>query len=184
MRGRARQKRSHKASAREAPSARWVWSRSCLAGSRGRRGQMTVELAVVLPVTLAVALVGYNLARFAALCATFDRVAPDAVIAHGVAPAGQQTSDTATGEVRAAIDQALASDACEVEVSASGPSVAPGGGGISFPVSPLLTTYTCTLRYHPWPRVLTLAGVAVSTPLELTHQRTLTVDRYRPGVVV
>ena len=146
---------------------------------------MTVELAVVLPVVLAVALVGYNVARYVSLCATFDRVAMDAVVAHGVAPAGEQTSDTAVGEVTQAIEGALgAGDSCRVEVSASTSQAPTSGGGISFPVSPLLTTYTSTMRYRPWPRVLTLAGVRVGTPLELSHTRSLTVDRYRPGVVV
>ena len=73
---------------------------------------------------------------------------------------------------------------CEVSVGASGASAHSSGRGLRFPVSPLLTTYTCTLRYRPWPHSFVIAGVAFSPPVALTHERTLTVDRFKPGVVV
>lgn len=59
-----------------------------------------------------------------------------------------------------------------------------GGSGIEFPVSPLLTRYTCTLVYHPWPSAFTIAGVSYRSPVGLRHTRELVVDRYRGGVVV
>ena len=58
------------------------------------------------------------------------------------------------------------------------------GRGLTFPVSPLLTTYTCTLRYRPWPGSFVIAGVAFRPPVALRHTKTLVVDRFRPGVVV
>ena len=75
-------------------------------------------------------------------------------------------------------------ESCEVLVRVSGAETAARGDGITFPLSPLLATYTCTLRYRPWPGSFVIAGVPFRPPVALTHERTLVVDRYRPGVVV
>ncbi|MDO4404759.1 MAG: hypothetical protein Q4C09_06955 [Atopobiaceae bacterium] len=152
--------------------------------ARGQQGQMAVELAVMVPVVIVVALVVYNICRFVEACATFDRVAPDAVISQGVAPAGEQSALAAAGEVQSCIEAALSMSSCEVTVDVSGPEPRSLGRGLTFPVSPLLTTYTCTLRYHPWPSAFVIAGVHFAPSLALTHERKLVVDRFRPGVVV
>lgn len=148
-----------------------------------RRGQMTVELAVMVPVAIVVSLVVLNLVGYVEACAAFDQVALEAIVAHGVAPAGEQSEATAVAEVRAAIVELLGrEDRCEVEVRAEGgPS---GGEGATFVASPLMTRYVCTLRYQTWPRLVRLPGVTFEAPLELTHERELVVDRYRPGVVM
>ena len=145
---------------------------------------MAVELAVIMPVVIVVALIVYNLCRFVEACAAFDRIAPDAVIAHGVSPAGEQSALSSAGQVEAQIRAALAMRNCEVSVGVRGAEPVSVGPGISFPVSPLLTTYTCTLRYRPWPGSFVIAGVRFGPPFALVHVRSLVVDRYRPGVVV
>lgn len=146
-------------------------------------GQMAVELAVLMPVVVVVALVVYNLARFVEACATFDRVAPDAVLTQGVSPAGEQTQLVAREAVRDAIAGALdAPESCEVEVEAE--SVRASGERSPITVSPLLTRFRCTLVFRPWPSSFVMAGVAFDAPLALRHERTLVVDRYRPGVVM
>lgn len=145
---------------------------------------MTVELAVLVPVTIVVALTVYNLARFVEACAAFDRIAADAVISQGVSPAGDAGAP-AVGEVEDAIEDALAMRACTVEVRAQKVgSSAPRGKGLEFPVSPLLTRFTCILRYRPWPSSFVIAGSVYRAPVALTHERTIVVDRYRGGVVV
>lgn len=153
------------------------------AGGRATRGQMTVELAVMIPVIVVVGLVVANLVRFCGQCAVFDRVALDAVLAQGVAPSGDQTSSSACGEVRDAIAGALDGASCEVEVTAEQGAPKGPSAGLSFPVSPLLTTYRCTLRFRPWPGTFQIAGVAYSAPALLSHERTIVVDRFRAGVV-
>lgn len=151
---------------------------------RSQRGQMAVEMAVMVPVGIVVALVVYNLCRFSEACALFDRVALDAVVSQGVSPPGEQSALSASGAVRTCIEEALAAHSCEVSVAVTGAQAEAPGQGISFPVSPLLTTYTCTLRYRPWPHTFVLAGVPFRPPVVLTHERRLVVDRFRPGVVV
>lgn len=151
-------------------------------------GQMTVELAVVLPVTIAVVLVAANLLRFSAACASFDRVALDAVVSQGVAPAGDQNRAAAVDEVRSCIQGTLQDGDLAIEVSAEQLSDSSGGvggaHGVGFPVSPLLTRFTCTMRYKPWPQIDSFAGVHVGVPFTIDHTRTLVVDRFRAGVVV
>ena len=151
---------------------------------RGERGQMTVELDVLMPVLIVVALIVLNIVRFCGACAVFDRVAPDAVLSHGVAPSGNQSLASSEARVAEAIGHAVDSEMCEVEVVAEGGVPEKKGAGVTFPVSPLLTTYRCTLRYRPWPGSFVIAGMAYEPPAVLRHVRTIVVDRYRPGVIV
>ncbi len=153
--------------------------------ARSERGQMTVELAVMVPVCIVVALIVFNLVRFAVVCAEFDRVAQDAVISQGVAPSGEQSAANACSEVKACVVAALNAEYVDVSVTTEG--VLDGEGtsrGIAFPVSPLLTRFVCTLRYQTWPRAMTLAGVCYAPPFVLEHSKSIVVDRYRAGVVV
>lgn len=161
--------------------ARVARSATTLLGGRG--GQMTVELAVLTPVVIVVALTIVNLMGFVEACAAFDQAAPDAVVAHGVAPAGEQDETRAAAEVRSAIEELLGREGrCEVEVRAEAVSV--GSTSTGLVMSPLLTRYVCTLTYHPWPRLLRMPGVTYEAPLALRHECELVVDRFRPGVVV
>ena len=154
-----------------------------LASLASREGQMTVELAVVTPVVIVVALVVLNLMGFVEACAAFDQVALDAVVAHGVAPSGEQSEGRAASEVRSAIEELLGrEDRCEVEVRAEAVGMGTTSSGLV--MSPLLTRYVCTLTYRPWPRLLRMPGVTYEAPLALRHECELVVDRFRPGVVM
>lgn len=152
-------------------------------------GQMTVELAVMVPVVIVVAIAAANLVRYVELCAQFDRLAPDMVIAHGVAPAGEMNSVASVGAVQAALENAMGSVAglgsIEINVSVGDVSTQPSSeGGITFPISPLLSEFVCTLNYRPWPSSFVIAGIVYESPVALSHSRAVVVDRFRPGVVV
>lgn len=150
--------------------------------ARSREAQMTVELAVLTPVVIVVALVVLNLMGFVEACAAFDQAARDAVIAQGVSPSGEQTELGAVEGVRSSLEELLGrSDRCGVEVRVEGVSTEAGG---ILAISPLLTRYVCTLTYRPWPRSVRLPGITHEAPLELRHECSLVVDRYRPGVVI
>ncbi|MEE8723893.1 MAG: hypothetical protein SOI23_03895 [Atopobiaceae bacterium] len=151
---------------------------------RACSGQMAVELAVLLPVVIVVALIDYNLMRFVGACAAFDHVAFEQIVAQGVSPRGD-AREPAVDEIRVQIEQALQMKSCEVEVTAERMVASPGRSeGLTFPISPLLTRFTCTLSYHPWPSSFVVAGVSFRAPFALVHSRALVVDRYRGGVVV
>lgn len=149
---------------------------------RACAGQMTVELAVVLPVVIVMVAAVVTIMRYVACCATFDHVALDAVVAYGTSPAGSTLADNACSEVRQTIVDALASDACDVQVSAT-KSIEDGQPG-HLTINPLLVTYTCKLTYRPLISSVSVAGATFTSPVALTHERTLVIDRYRPGVVI
>ena len=143
------------------------------------RAQATVEMAVVAPVLLALALIVYNVMVFAGAVARFDRVVPDIVLAHAVAPEGEgdKSSVDASVRVQSEIQAAMQGYNLQVEVSASS-----DGGLLS--LSGTFRTYACVMYYEPWPRLLSIAGVSLGTPAKLSHERAVTVDPWRPGVVM
>lgn len=143
---------------------------------------MAVELAVLIPVAIVVGLAVHNLARFACLCAEFDRVAANAVLCQGVSPSGAPSAVASVSQVQSAIEATLGADGRTFDVRAERLGLAGMRGSLS--LSPLLTRFTCTMRVRPWPSSLVIAGVSLDAPVALVHRRTLVVDRYRPGVVM
>lgn len=149
--------------------------------ARETSGQMAVELTVVVPVAIVVALIGVNLMRFVSLCALFDRASLDAVVSQGIAPAGEQAEVTSVEAVESSIERTMGDRSVSVTVS-----VEPLGGtsGETLVIAPNLTRYVCAFEMRPWPSSVVLAGVSMQAPALLRHERALVVDRYRPGVVV
>jgi len=151
--------------------------------ARERRGQLAVELAVLLPIMVVVAIVAFNLMRYLEVCAAFDRLSYDAIVSQGVSPAGTATDASATAQVQEAIEGGLDGwDEVEVEVTAE--RVSGGTSEETFTLSPFLTRFTCTLTFRPWPSTFVIAGVRCEVPAALVHTRQLVVDRYRPGIVM
>lgn len=76
---------------------------------REERAQATVEMAVVTPVLLVLALIVYNVMIFASAVARFDRVVPDIVLAHAVASEGEgdESSADASATVQTQILNAM-----------------------------------------------------------------------------
>ena len=150
---------------------------------REERAQAVVEMAVVTPVLIVMALIVYNVMLYVAASARFDRVAPDIVIAQAVSPAGADVGapDAAAERVASALEEAMGSYPVDIEVTAEGGADAPG---TSFSLVGALSTYRCVMRLHPWPSGLSIAGVDLGAPVTLDHERAVTVDPWRSGVVV
>lgn len=148
------------------------------------RAQATVEMAVVTPVLLVLALIAYNVMIFAGAVARFDRVVPDIVLAHAAAPGGEgdESSIDASATVQAQIQNAMEGYDLQVEVSSEQGTASSDGGLLS--LSGTFRTYTCTMHYEPWPSSLSIAGVSLGAPAVLTYERAVTVDPWRPGVVM
>lgn len=154
---------------------RWV--------AREEAAQATVEMAVVVPVLIVLALISYNLMLFMAATARFDRVAPDVVAAHAVAPAGGEGASSAgtVETIAAELERAMDGYEVEVEVERVVEDGTPAGELLSLVGG--LQTYRCTVRMKPWPSALSIAGVSLGAPFELSHARKVTIDPWRPGVV-
>lgn len=153
------------------------------------RAQATVEMAIVAPVMLVLALIVYNVMMFVSATARFDRVAPDVVLAHGVAPAGDATGvlsgASAAAQVEKQLAQAMDGHEVRVEVVVEGGEGSDGSDrGSLLSLVGSLRTYRCTLRYRPWPQGLSIAGVDLGAPFELVHSKAVTVDPWKSGVIV
>ena len=148
--------------------------RAGYAPQRGRLrdddGQMSVELMVVFPVAVALALVLMNGLSFMASCASFDRVARNAIRVEATAPGYGEDTGAALGRIDAVLQQEAAADnaTCSVAVS----------GGFMGQV-----TYTAFIDFAP-----TLFGMGMRDEVfgialpRLHHEVSLTVDPYHPGM--
>ncbi|OUN86978.1 MULTISPECIES: TadE/TadG family type IV pilus assembly protein [Enorma] len=161
------------------------WSRRARAlGSRllEERAQATVEMAVVVPVLIVLALITYNVMVFLAASARFDRVAPDIVLAHAVAPSGfGDAASAVSDDVAGALADAMGSYDVDIEVTCLEDG---DGGGSVFSLVGGQRTYRCVMRFEPWPSRLSIAGVDMGAPVALEHVREVVVDPWRPGVVM
>ncbi len=139
---------------------------------RADDGQMTVELAVVIPVVIVVALVAVNAMVFFSQCAQFDRVARDAIRVCAAAPSSGQDGEQVAASVEAIVVEAMGVEGDVVEVT-----VLEDGAGLS--------SFEATLIYKP-----TLFGMGLADEVfgvgfpELKHATTLVVDVYRPGMLL
>lgn len=138
------------------------------------RGQMAVELAVLMPVILAAILIVWNLGRFLTACVLFDRTARDLALAQGVSVSGEQTDDVRVEEIAEALGEVFADwPECEVAVAASRSSS--GGFGP-------LVQFRCTLSFRPWPSSFVVAGVNAGIPFALVHEAEISCAVFQAGV--
>lgn len=139
---------------------------------RSQRGQMTVELAVAMPVLIIVAVIAVNAITFFAECAVFDRVAHEAVRVHAAAPAYGQGPGQSCALVEQDIRSALDADNLDVSVSSC-------SAGFD------CEQFTATLTFHP-----TLFGLGLRSEVfgvalpALSHTTSYVVDVYKAGVIV
>lgn len=141
-------------------------------GSRGVSGQMTVEFAVAFPVFVIVAVIAVNALLFFSDCAAFDRLARDAVRICATSPAYGQTVDDSIALVAEALEGSFERDNLSISVAAEGASAGH-------------TRFTATVRFAP-----TLFGLGLKSSVfgielpSLEHSVSMTVDAYKPGVLL
>lgn len=135
-------------------------------------GQMTVELAVALPVLVAVAAVAVNALLAFSECAAFDNAFRDAVRLNATSPAYGQGLEQSRAAVQSDLEGAFNRSFESVQVAVEGAS----GGHVRF---------TATLEVSP-----TLFGLGLKRSVfgvelpKLVHSAELAVDRYHPGMLV
>lgn len=114
---------------------------------REERAQATVEMAVVTPVLLVLALIVYNVMIFASAVARFDRVVPDIVLAHAVASEGEgdESSADASATVQTQILNAMEGYDLQIEVSSEQGAEASDGGLLSLSGTLGPTPAPCTM---------------------------------------
>lgn len=142
-------------------------------GSKARcdRGQMTVELCVVFPVIIVIAVIATNAMLFFGQCAEFDRVGRNAVRTFAAVPAHGEDGGSAQAQVQSAIEGALDADNLDVSVASSKDFRG-------------YAEYVMTLRFHP-----TLFGLGLKQEVfgvalpALTHESRIVVNPYKPGML-
>ncbi len=135
------------------------------------RGQATVELAVVLPIAIIVAVIVVNALAFLGSCATFDRVARQAVCAWGAAPAAGQDSREVASAVKDELERAVGAQNVVVSVRVEDTEFG-------------LVRFTARMEYSP-----TLFGLGLRREIfgialpPMTREVSMVVDAYKPGVL-
>lgn len=140
-------------------------------GKLDNRGQMTVELCVILPVAIAIAVITVNAVAFFGYCSEFDRVARNAIRVIAASPEGGLDKSIAASRIRSEICASInaPNTSCDVEVSTDAYG---------------LETYKATLKF--WP---TLFGMGIKSSVfgvqipPLSHASCLTIDPYIPGEI-
>ncbi len=135
------------------------------------RGQMSVELAVVLPVVIIIAVIVVNALTFFSECSSFDRIARNAVRVCATSPAYEQDLSQSISKVSDLIESAMPSENTESSVSAS-------DNGLGY------TSFTLTLSYYPTLFGLGLKSEVFGVPLpSLNHSVSIVIDTYKPGML-
>lgn len=138
----------------------------------GEKGQMTVELAVAFPVLIVVAVIAVNALLFFSECAAFDNALREAARVCATSPAYGQGAEQSAAQVQSALTAAFDKPYEQVQVAVAGAA----GGHLrvegTLELSP--TLFGLGLKS-------TVFGIALPP---LTHTASLTVDSYKPGVLL
>lgn len=133
---------------------------------------MTVEFVIAFPVALVVALVSVNAVLFFSDCASFDRLFRSTVCTYAASPAYEQDVSESCALVKSSLEDDFSRENLQFEVT----SVGAGGG---------LVTFQGTLTFQPtlFGRGALSGAFGVGFPA-LSHQEQITVDVYKPGVLI
>ena len=135
-------------------------------------GQMTVELAVVLPVLIVVAVIAVNALLFVSECASFDRLFSESVRVNATSKGYGQSEADAVAATQSMLEGAFARANITVEVR-----VETAGFGCR--------KFTGTLRYAPTLFGMGLRDSILGIPLPCAvHSASYVIDPYKPGVLV
>ena len=139
---------------------------------RTQAGQMTVELAVALPVMIVVALIAVNALLLMGECASFDRLACEAVRTYAASPGYGVDAHAAAAQACDQLSTSFAHDFEQVEVQVGETSM----GHVS---------YEARLHFYPtlFGRPFSHAVFGVAIP-PVTHSVRIVIDAYKPGAII
>lgn len=134
-------------------------------------GQATIELAVMFPIVMIIAVIMINALTFFCECSKFDRVFKETVVSIGASPAYGESSANTKSILEDAIAKDFTKDFLESQVTYEDIN----GGYVSF---------TGVLKMYP-----TLFGLGLKRDIfglalpPLEHQQKISIDVYKPGVI-
>jgi hypothetical protein len=146
---------------------------------------MSVEMAVCLPVLLAMVAVAFNLMVFLGDCARFDRAAAEVVRVRATSPGhGEYGLQSARDLIERDLGEMFEGQRDYLRPSVKAHSVAAdetGQDGLPFSFLARQEVYECSFEYRPWGFKNRLFGVNFPG---LTHTRVFVVDPFRPGALL
>lgn len=138
--------------------------------SVGESGQMTVELCLVFPVVIVVAVIAVNALLFFGQCAAFDRLARNAVRVVAASPSTQESATDLAARIQSMVSEGM--DGADV---ACAPCGAEGA----------LTRFQVTCSFQPTLFGRGLRSQVWGVPLPaLVHSTELALEVYAPGAQV
>jgi len=144
---------------------------------------MAVEMAVVMPVLLAVAGITINMMVYLGDCARFDRVAAEAVRTQAASPSYSDYNSTVRAQsVQAQLELVFAANdylTISVVVFEGTTGDNSDSGQTTLSLIPRQEVYVCTMSYKPWGFGKSFFGIEFSG---ITHTRQFVISPYRPGV--
>ncbi len=134
-------------------------------------GQATIELAVMFPVILIIAIIAVNVILFFNYCAEFDRVFKQSVSMLCVAPSSGRSTSNLVSSLKTDLNSNFDDNNIEVDVSVT--SMNSG-----------LYKFSGILKMKPTLFGLGLKSEIFGVPLKtIDHTQNLVVDTYKPGVI-
>lgn len=143
-----------------------------LAKLKRNNGQMTVEMCVVFPVIIIIAVIITNSLGFASECASFDRMARNFVRVHAASPKISASTSELESQILSDLKEQFGRVNEDVTVTSTQESVT-------------LRRYKCSLEW--WPTLFGLgikrSVFGISLP-SIKHDCELLIGPYKPGDLI
>lgn len=138
---------------------------------KGNKGQATVELAVVFPVIIIIAVIAVNALTFISTCANFDRAFKQEVATIASNPGYGQDVTNTKALLEEDLTEKFNNEFLEFEISVENVS-----GGFQ--------AFSGLLKMHPTLFGLGLRSEIFGIPLPtLNHNQKIVIEQYKPGVI-
>ena len=141
------------------------------------KGQMTVEMAVMLPVVIVVVFIVFSLMLYLNSCTQFDSAATQAVLVISAQSNKRLHIGRDEACIKNYINQAMKSNKrIEVEVE-SRKLKRIDDKGFRLGIGNTLVEYKCTMKFYPSIKSFTMAFMRFDAPVYLTHEKVLVAPR-------
>lgn len=138
---------------------------------RNEKAQATIELAVMFPVILIIAVIAVNATTFFCQCAEFDRVFKQMTVSLGSSPAYGENLSNVRSELKNTLANELDNEFTDFEISIE--SISGNNQVINGTLKMHLTLFGMGLRDD-------FFGLPLPT---LNHQQKIVLNVYKPGVI-
>ena len=144
---------------------------------RGKSGQATVELAVIIPIVLVVAIIVWQVMEYLVLCARFDRVTEDIIRVYAIESPTARSSSSLCTDLASRIEEMMDTSA-HIRVRVA---IDVDAANSIYDLLPTTVTYVCRLEFSPWPgtgRTIDIAGTSTGIIPMFTHTKKLVAGSF------